>query len=60
MSNVTHEVNLKLSHEAPKLSLARPCLNLWCMPCVHVPNISRNKQLIIYLIINLKINKIYI
>jgi len=46
MYNVTHKVYLKLSHEALMLNLAKPCLNLWCMPCVQVHNIS-----IIYLFI---------
>jgi len=42
MSNVTHKVNLKLNHDAPKLDLVRSCLNLWCMPCVQIPSILRN------------------
>jgi len=42
MSNVLHKVHLRLNHDAPKLDLARPRLNLWCVPCVQVPSILRN------------------
>jgi hypothetical protein len=27
-------LHLKLNQEAPRLDLIKPCLNLWCMPCV--------------------------
>jgi len=47
MFNVTPKVHLRLSHEAFRLDLARPCLKLWCMPCVQVPSIIRNNYLVI-------------
>jgi len=37
MFNVTPKIHLKLSHETPSPNLARPCVNLWCMPvCKHL------------------------
>ncbi len=60
MSNVIPKVHLRLNHDAPMLDLARPYLNLWCMPCVQVPSILRNNYLIIIYFIKSQIKLIRI